>query len=838
MLPNDPPTLALRGVRVHNLQNIDVDIPRGRTTVLTGISGAGKSSLAFDTLYAEAQRRYLQSFSAHTRQYLERFEKPDAEWIGDLPLAIAVSQRTSLHNARATVGSLTEIGDYLRLLLARTGSVFCPECGTPVRAHTPQDIVAAAQALPAEMRLTVAFPSRPESPADSANWAAALQQEGFIRVQMGGQVYRLGEQELPKLGPQDPLWVHVDRLEVGKVALDRLSDSVETAFARGQGRLALLTEREEMVFDRRLRCPRCDRDFPLPQPRLFDCNDPLGACSDCEGTGTTGKEAQPCATCGGRRYGANALAVRLAEKTIADLGDMSLDALAAWAHELRLPPQKQAESGLLLDQVRRRLAHLTALDLAYLTLDRGADTLSSGELRRVRLTAALASNLVGALYVVDEPSVGLHPRDTAALLTELGRLKDTGNTLVLIEHDRDIIAAADHVIDLGPGAGEEGGRVVYQGPPSGLARAAEGPTSDFWSGRCQITLPAKRRRPSGQLRLSGARTHNLQDLTVEFPLGVLCVVTGVSGAGKSSLVEKTLYPALCLAKKKKSDRAVTATLQGTGQVEDAILMDQEPLPRTSRSNPATYLKIFDDIRALYAETSDARIRNFGPGHFSFNQAGGRCETCEGQGMLTVAMQFLPDASAPCPECLGRRYKKEVLEIKVRSLSIAEVLELTVREAFRFFRAQPAIERRLKFLLDVGLDYLRLGQPADTLSGGECQRLKLAGHLAASRKARTLFLLLEPSAGLHAADVARLLDCFDRLLEAGHSLLVVEHHLDVIKCADYVIDLGPGAGAAGGCVVAAGTPEEVAQVAASATGQWLGRVLPSKPKRAKTGKADG
>jgi excinuclease ABC subunit A len=484
-----------------------------------------------------------------------------------------------------------------------------------------------------------------------------------------------------------------------------------------------------------------------------------------------------------------------------------------------LPTAKQAECSLLLEQVQRRLGHLTALDLAYLTLDRSAAALSTGELRRVRLTAALASNLVGALYVVDEPTVGLHPRDTAGLLAELARLKDAGNTVLLVEHDPEVIAAADHVIDLGPGAGEEGGRVVYQGPPRGMANA-EGPTSDYFSGRSRIALPARRRKARGLLRLSGASTHNLRDLAVEFPLGVLCAVTGVSGAGKSSLVEETLYPALCQAKKKKTSRTTNAKLAGASQVEDVILMDQEPLPRTSRSNPATYLKIFDDIRALFAETSDARIRNFGPGHFSFNQPGGRCETCEGQGTLTVALQFLADVTAPCPECHGKRYTKEVLEIKVRSLSIAEVLELTVREAFRFFRAQPAIERRLKFLLDVGLDYLRLGQAADTLSGGECQRLKLAGHLASSRKPRTLFMLLEPSAGLHLADVARLLECFDRLLEAGHSLLLVEHHLEVIQCADHIIDLGPGAGPAGGRVVAAGTPEEVAQVEESATGLCL------------------
>jgi excinuclease ABC subunit A len=813
---SEPPALILRGVRVHNLRGIDVAIPPGRMTVITGVSGAGKSSLAFDTLYAEAQRRYLQSFSAQTRQYLERFEKPDADWIGDLPPAIAVAQRTAAH-PRATVGSLTEIGDYLRLLFARAGTLRCPQCRQVVRPQQPQDVVAAVQALPPATRVTIAFPSRPDD--DFAAWGAALREEGFVRIQIGARVVRLDEPTLAAPDPKESCWVLVDRLEAGKANLERLTDSIETAFSRGQGRLAVLTDTEVLAFDRQLRCPRCDLHFPPLEPRLFDSNDPLGACPECEGTGSA-KQGEPCAVCTGRRYGAAPLNVQLDGQTIADLAAMTLDELAAWIHALRMPADKEAECRLLLEQIERRLAHVTALDLGYLTLERGAGTLSTGELCRLRLTTALASSLVNALYVIDEPTVGLHPRDTARLLAELNTLRDAGNTLVLVEHEGEVIATADHVIDLGPGAGEEGGRVVYQGPPAGLADAPEAPTSDFWTGRALVSVPGRRRRSSGQLRLSGASTNNLQDLTVDFPLGVLCAITGVSGAGKSSLIEETLYPALLQAKKRKTSAAVTARVQGAGQIEDVILMDQQPLPRSARSNPATYLKIFDDIRALYAETSDARIRNFGPGHFSFNQAGGRCETCEGQGTLTVPMQFLADVTAPCPDCHGRRYRQEILDVKVRSLSIAEVLDLTAREAFRFFRAQPGLERRLRFLLDVGLDYLRLGQPADTLSGGECQRLKLAGHLASSRKPRTLFILLEPSAGLHPLDVARLLECLERLLESGHSVLLVEHNLDMIKCADHIIDLGPGAGPAGGRIVAAGTPEELVQVTASATGQCL------------------
>lgn len=508
---------------------------------------------------------------------------------------------------------------------------------------------------------------------------------------------------------------------------------------------------------------------------------------------------------------------------MADLCGLSLADLAAFVHEL--PAGAVTGDALLVDQVKRRLGFLTAVELGYLRLDRAAGTLSLGEQRRLRLTAALGSTLVQAMYLFEEPTAGLHPRDTGKVMAELRRLRDSGNTVVVIEHDLEVVRAADHVIDLGPGAGEEGGQLLYQGPPEGLLACAESVTAEFLRGDGGIPVPAKRRPLThGCLRLSGAHVHNLQNLTVEFPLGVLCVVTGVSGAGKSSLVEETLYPALGRSKKKKGVPETTARVDGASQIQDVVLMDQEPLARSARSNPATYLKILDDIRDVFADTSEARIHNFGPGAFSFNQPGGRCEACAGQGTLTVDMQFLADVTMTCPECQGTRFKKEVLNVKVRSLAIAEVLNLTARQAFRFFRAQRTIEKRLKYLLDVGLDYLRLGQPVETLSGGEAQRLKLAGHLASSRKPRCLFILLEPTTGLHPADVEQLLACFQHLLETGHSLLVIEHDLDIIKCADHVIDLGPGAGAAGGRVVATGTPEEVAQVLESYTGQWLRRVL--------------
>ncbi len=840
----EAPKIELRGVRVHNLKNVDVDLPLRRLIAFTGVSGSGKSSLAFDTLYAEAHRRYLQSFSAYTRQFLERLDKPDADRLDNLPPAVAVGQRAAPRGPRATVGTLTEVVDYLRLLFARAGVIHCIRCGQEVCAASAVDVTVAVERLPAGTRFSVAFPARPEEGTDVADWADALKEEGFVRLQIGAAVVRLGEGDLPDLVGEEPVFVLVDRLEAGKAAPERLTDSVETAFARGRGRAALLAGGEPLLFDQRPRCPRCDIEYPPLEPRLFSFNDPLGACPTCGGTGearkekgrkkaeageTSAAEAAVCPTCKGTRLGEQALIARLGGKTIADLCGLPVTELAVCCRGLQLGEGSRAAGTLLLEQILMRLGYLSEVELGYLTLDRSARSLSTGEGQRVRLTTALGSNLVNALYVLDEPTAGLHPRDTERLLPMLLRLRDSGNTLVLVEHDADAIRTADHLVDLGPGAGEEGGTVVYQGPPAGILTVEESVTGAYLSGRRRIGVPTRRRALNhGSLRLVGARTHNLADLTVEFPLGVLCVVTGVSGAGKSSLVLETLYPALSgrLGRKGAPGGGVAAEVYGTGQLGDVVLMDQAPLARTARSNPATYIKVFDDIREVFAETAEARVRNFGPAAFSFNQPGGRCETCAGHGTQTVDMQFLADVTVTCPDCGGSRYQRDLLNVRVRSLNIAEVLDLTVREAFRFFRAQAAIERRLRLLIDVGLDYLRLGQPADTLSGGESQRLKLAGHLASSRKPRCLFLLDEPTTGLHPADVARLLDCFDRLLQTGHSLIVVEHDLDVIKCADHVIDLGPGAGAAGGRVVAAGTPEEVAAAPASETGRWLRRVLPA------------
>jgi excinuclease ABC subunit A len=596
--------------------------------------------------------------------------------------------------------------------------------------------------------------------------------------------------------------------------------------------MALLLDDQQLQFDQRPICPYCATAYPPLEPRLLDFNDPAGACPVCGGTGLAqpgrrkhrpGAAELVCPECQGRRLSRAALSLTLDAHNLAEVCSWEINELAAWCSDPRIAAAPRPEIDILVRQIKRRLDEIIRLGLGYLALERAAVSLSAGEVLRLRLATALAADLAGVLYVLDEPATGLHPSEIGVLLQVLRELRDTGNTIVLVENDLDMLRCADRIIDLGPGAGEEGGRICYQGPPAGLAQSTTSVTARYFSGHGKITVPRQRRGAhQGHLHIVGASTHNLRDLDLAIPLGVLCVLTGVSGAGKSTLLEQVLFGALERPEdgKKKRRAGKHGQVIGGGQLGDVVYMDRRPLPRTARSNAITYIKAFDAVREEFAATTEAKIRNLDAGAFSFNQPGGRCETCQGQGVVTVDLQFLADLSVTCPECQGRRYRQEVLDIKVHGRNIAEVLDLTAREAFRFFRTHPAIQRRLKPLLDVGLDYLRLGQATDTLSGGEAQRLKLAGYLAASRKPRCLFLLDEPAAGLHPADITRLLDCFDRLLQTGHSLIVVENQLDVIKCADYVIDLGPGAGKAGGKVVAAGTPDEVAGAKDSVTGCWL------------------
>jgi excinuclease ABC subunit A len=787
-------SIPLRGVRVHNLRGVDVEIPLGKLTVVTGVSGAGKSSLVFDTLFAESQRRYLQSFSVRTRQLLEQFDAPDADRIGDLPPAVAMPHRV-LPPSNATVGSTSELSDMLRLLFVRGGVLHCAKDGSPIR---PADVRHVLRELDQESpgaRWSIAFPSRPDEGESLEAWAARLVEQGFVRLQVGSEVVRLDEPAAPSLAAGASALVLIDRIEIGKTARDRIADSLETAFRRGGGRLAILQDAQVRLFDRRWACPQCGAVYPPPDPSWLDPRQIAGKCDDCGGTGKIKKST--CPRCQGAGISERAAWLRWRGRTIKEIGDLTLEDLLALVRNAGAESLEES----LLATLASRIALLRSLGLGHLNTSRPLDRISFGELQRLRFASSAASELVDVLHLMDEPFAGLHPADRQAVIDHLLRLRADGNTVVVIDHDREVLKHADWVVDLGPGAGEEGGTVVYQGSPSGLADV-ESPTADWFAGRELPTPRDAARRSEGKLLLEQLTFRHLRIERLEVPLGVVAAFVGVSGAGKTTLARDLLHP--LLSRPFEAPREF-GRLSGAERVGDIVLMDQGPLSRTARSNPATYLKIFDEVRELFADVADAKIRNLDAGKFSFNQPGGRCETCEGQGTLAVDMQFLADVTTTCPECQGKRYRREVLEVKVRGLSIAEVLNLSVREAFRFFRAQRSIEKKLKPLLDVGLEYLRLGQPMETFSGGEAQRLKLAGHLGASRKARTLFILLEPSAGLHPTDIAVLLGCFDRLTQAGHSVLLVDHSPELMLGVDHLIELGPGAGPEGGRVVAAGTP---------------------------------
>ena len=941
--------IELRGVAVHNLKQVDVDIPHRQLVVICGLSGSGKSSLAIDTLYAEGQRRYIESFSAYTRQFLERLEKPAAERIDHIPPAIAVAGESRNRSSRATVGTATEVADYLRLLFARIGRVVCPGCNREVRRDTPQSAAEEIARLEDGRRFLVTFAVDGrslggKSPTAARDTVTALREAGFVRAIGAGQWWDLLQEatisasEQTQLPPD--LFVVVDRLITGRAEAERLRDSLETAFEKGGGRCYTFVEGAGSdhlpgadyrldgqtwrcaPWSRELRCDACDRDFPAPEPRLFSFNSPLGACPTCEGFGnlidvdmdlivpdprkslregaiapwTTPAYAheleellalandygidvdasfdkldprarqliwegvperdfgglrgffawlerrkykmhirvflsrwrsyRTCPDCGGTRLCDDALCTKIDGRNIAEISSMKVRDAGRFFGQLSLTSWQAAVARLMLDQIRDRLRFLEVVGLDYLTLDRSLRTLSGGESRRVTLTSALGSSLVNMLYVLDEPSIGLHPRDVDQLLEAIGHLRDRGNTVVVVEHEPAFIRAADEVIEIGPGAGQRGGQIVFQGPPDELVADPQSLTGQYLAGQRGARTPSRRREPGhGWIRLRGARGHNLKNLHVEFPLGVLCVVTGVSGSGKSTLVRETLYPALCRRKRKTALKpAPHDDILGDGQLDDVILVDQSPIGRSPRSNPVTYLKAFDAIRAVFAETVDARTHNYTAGHFSFNVQGGRCERCHGDGALEIDMQFLADVYMKCPECHGSRYRAEILEVLYRGRNIAEVLDMTVRESFTFFRGHRKVQARLKRLIDVGLDYVRLGQPANTLSGGEAQRLKLAAYLSSVKRGRSLFLLDEPTTGLHPVDIVQLIDCFDALLAVGHSLVVVEHNLDIIKSADYLIDLGPGAADEGGQVVATGTPEQVAGTRESVTGEFLRGVL--------------
>lgn len=945
--------IVLRGVEVHNLKQVDLDIPHRQLVVICGVSGSGKTSLALDTLYAEGQRRYIESFSAYTRQFLERLDKPAAERIDGIPPSIAVTHKTPTRSSRTTVGTATETHEYLRLLFARVGHVFCHICGRPVHRDTPESAAELLGRLASGRRYLITF-APPMSPGEALDSVvSSLLADGFVRALAGGAQVALSDlassRQVPEPNGAEPLQVIVDRL-TGGAAEARLRDSLETAFRNGDGRCCAwvqstadaaatngeLTDRlakspEQMIdgqpyarmaFTTKLACEACQVEYPKLEPQLFSFNSPLGACATCEGFGNiidldmdlivpdpgkslregavapwntpayahelrellalaadydlpvdipfrdldarqlqiiregvperqfgglTGffawlerrkykmhlrvflsrwRSASPCPACQGARLRPEALAVRLGGKNLAEISALKIRDALEFFRTLNLSDRQRHVGRMMLEQVQSRLSYLDAAGVGYLTLDRPLKTLSGGEMQRVALTSALGSSLVNMLYVLDEPSVGLHPCDIDRLFQAVKRLRDLGNSVIVVEHEETFLRDADHVIEVGPGAGESGGQIVFQGSPQQMLDSGQSLTGDYLMRRRGTATPGNRRQPGhGWIRLVGARGNNLKNVTAAFPLGVLCLVTGVSGAGKSTLVQDTLYPALCRRKRKEAGKPLPLDdCLGDGQIDDLILVDQSPIGRSPRSNPVTYIKAFDAIRAVFAETLEARTHNYSAGHFSFNVDGGRCSACEGDGFVQIDMQFLADVYMRCTQCGGRRYRKEILDVTYRGKNIAEVLEMSVRKAFSFFRGQDKVQLRLKRLMDVGLDYLRLGQPANTLSAGEAQRLKLAGYLAAAKRHRTLFLLDEPTTGLHFSDIVRLLDCFEALLSVGHSLIVVEHNLQLMKAADYIIDLGPGPADAGGQVVACGTPEEVAQNPASITGRFLAAAL--------------
>lgn len=842
-------TAKLSGVRVHNLKAIDLEVPLNRLVAICGVGGAGKSSLALDTLAVEGRRRYVETFSARARRFLDRDERPDAESIVGVPPALAIAGSASGRSFRSTVATMTDIQDHLAILYARLGRVHCRNCGATVAPSDAADVERTIEALPARTRYAIAFPLEILDETDLEALAASLRESGFLRVRVDETPFALADGLLPRPKHSAAIEVVVDRLVRGSDEAGRRRDSIETAFQKGLGRCLLIVENAPALsFARGWVCSRCGTPATAPEPRLFSFNSPLGACPSCEGLGfqalaeekgptrrrsRRGRRGTLCPACLGTRLKPESLAVTIGGLNIAQVSALSVvEAERFLSVELDLEAASPI-AGRTLRPVVERLNGLKQIGLEYLTLDRLARTLSSGEARRVGVASALSSGLVNVLYVLDEPSNGLHRREIGRLIDVLKSLRDAGHSVVVVEHDLEILSHADHLIEVGPGAGEAGGQIVFAGRPSGLETVAESITGAFLSGRRRIPVPSRRRIASkGVLRLQGASGRNLKSIDVEFPLGLFCAVAGVSGSGKSTLIEQTLFPAVANALGKRAEPGLPfERLQGCEGLQEVVLFDQAPIGRLGRSNPATFLKVFDEIRKTFAATREARLRHYGAGRFSFNVPGGRCDACEGNGSLSIDMLFLPDVSIPCPECQGRRFRAETLEVTYRGKNIAEVLDLTARQAFGFFRNRPKVQARLRPLLEVGLDYLRLGQPSATLSSGEAQRLRLASRLAVSSSAiaraaqgpKTLFLLDEPTAGLHLADTERVLEALDSLVDQGHSLVAVEHDASVLLRADWIIELGPDSGPKGGEVVAIGTPEELA-AGSSPTGRVLAEAI--------------
>ena len=928
--------IVIKGAREHNLKGIDLELPRDALIVVTGLSGSGKSSLAFDTIYAEGQRRYVESLSAYARQFLGLMEKPDVDSIEGLSPAISIDQKTTSRNPRSTVGTVTEIYDYLRLLWARIGRPHCPECGEEITGQTQEQITDRVMTLAEGAKFMVMAPVVRGRKGEYGKLLEGFRADGYTRVEVDGEMLLLEDEITLDKKYKHDISLVIDRLVMKPDVRRRLSESVEAAASIADGLVQVkVVDGEEMIFSESFACLKCGTSMPELEPRIFSFNAPHGACPACTGLGFrkvidpelvvpdptlslaegalqpwnkgfsgywrrlirsvakgrgididtpwqelsrkdqevflygTGSEKhtintkpragrrrsysvkfegivnnlerrysesdsektreriegymaeQPCPECEGARLRPETLAVTVGGLSIRDFTELSAADAEVWIESLELDETETAIARLIVKEIAERLSFLNNVGIGYLTLARSARSLSGGEAQRIRLATQIGSSLVGVMYVLDEPSIGLHQRDNEKLIATLERLRDLGNTVIVVEHDEGTMRAADHVVDLGPGAGEHGGHVVAAGTPAGISRVSGSLTGRFLAGKEEIEVPETRREPEGELVVRGARQHNLDGIDVAFPLGVMTCVTGVSGSGKSTLVNETLYPAL-------SNRLHGSRLRpgahdgidGIDQVDKVINIDQSPIGRTPRSNPATYTGVFDHIRQLFAQTQESRARGYKPGRFSFNVKGGRCEVCRGDGQIKIEMHFLPDVYVPCEQCHGQRYNRETLEVRFKGKSISDVLDMSVEEACEFFEPIPKIARRLKTLDDVGLGYVRLGQPATTLSGGEAQRIKLAAELSRVATGNTLYILDEPTTGLHFADVRRLLEVLGRLVDAGNTVIVIEHNLDVIRAADWLVDLGPEGGDGGGQVVATGTPEEVAGSEGSHTGAFL------------------
>lgn len=947
--------IVVKGARAHNLKNIDVKIPRDKLVVLTGLSGSGKSSLAFDTIYAEGQRRYVESLSAYARQFLGQMDKPDVDSIDGLSPAISIDQKTTSRNPRSTVGTVTEIYDYLRLLFARVGQPFCPHCNLPITSQTVQQMVDRVLELPERTKIQVFAPLVRGRKGEHGKLFEDIRKQGFVRVRVDGEIRDLSEEIVLEKNKKHTIEVVVDRIVVKDDVATRLADSLETALNLTGGTVTVsVIDGEDLVFSQNLACPECGFSVAELSPRMFSFNSPYGACETCSGLGTNMEvdrdlilpdrskslsegalapwagtasnyypqllesackhfgikmnvpvedippekldlllygapgekirfhyendfgqsktaeiyfeglipnlerryretasdyvrefieeymSAKPCPACNGDRLKPEVLAVRIDDKNISQVTRLSVNDALDYFEELQLSEKEMAIARLILKEIKSRLGFLRNVGLEYLSLSRAAGTLSGGEAQRIRLATQIGSALTGVLYVLDEPSIGLHQRDNVRLIRTLEHMRDLGNTLIVVEHDEDTMMAADYIIDIGPGAGVHGGQVVAQGNPEEIMRDPNSLTGQYLSGAKLIPVPEKRRKPNGKwLEVIGAKENNLKNLSVKFPLGVFTAVTGVSGSGKSTLINEILHKALAHhLNGAKSKPGTHKQIKGLEHLEKVVDIDQSPIGRTPRSNPATYTGVFDDIRDVFATTNEAKIRGYKKGRFSFNVKGGRCEACRGDGIIKIEMHFLPDVYVPCEVCKGLRYNRETLEVKYKGKSISDVLDMTVEDALEFFKNVPRIQRKLQTLFDVGLGYMRLGQPATTLSGGEAQRVKLASELHRRSNGRTMYILDEPTTGLHIADIERLLEVLQRLVEAGDTVLVIEHNLDVIKTADYIVDLGPEGGDQGGTVVATGTPEQVAKVKESYTGQFLGPILERDKNRAMANRSKG